>query len=366
MIEAPTDPDNTSHAFKGRGVRAISMAEGETRGAYRADSTFGRGDRVGLWYLRPFVRMGLSPWMGALTLTGLAVGVVTLVDWVAVGSLGSSETLYLSFHLVYFSLTGVLLGAEAEKVLHYAESIGAGSTEGMRATLYSSRWALLVALPIEVVYLVPILLAPGFAGTDLFRDAVILGVFHVLVGASAVWAFAYSMRALHIFGHAPLSLKPFTEDRSLGLRPFGSAALRIVAIYEVAVLVAAVPMILGASDSPTGLPTFTVLGLAGLVLFILPLLGFRRRMQETKARELGWIGPRYEELVKSVRDSRASHIDEEIVGSLSALDKIQRDVQQIHTWPFDEAIVVRLISITALPLAVAVLARAVMILALHV
>ncbi len=342
------------------------MAEGETRGAYRVDSTLVGTSRASFWYLRPFLRMGLSPWMGALVLTGVAWGGVTLVDWFAVGSVGSFETMYVPFHLAYFAVTGVLLGRVTERILDYAESMGAGSTERMRATLYSTRWTFLVALPIEAVYLAPILLRPGFAISDLFRNAVFLGVFHLLVGASAVWAFAYSMKALHTLGHAALSLKPFTEDRSLGLRPFGSAALSLAAIYEFAILVAAIPMILGAAESPTGLPTFAVLGLAGIVLFLIPLQGFRRQMREAKAREIGWIAPRYQELVRAVRDTHGPHVDPEIVGSLSALDKIQRDVLQIHSWPFDEAIVVRLASITVLPLTVAVLARAVMILALHV
>ncbi len=342
------------------------MAEGETRGAYWTDSTGSAAHGTSFWYLLPFLRLGLPAWAGAVALTGIALAAATVIDWVAVGSLGSYGTLYLPFHLVYFALTGILLARETERILRYAEALGARGTARMRTTMYGSRWVVLVAVPIEVVYLVPIFLAPGFAVSDLFRDAVFLGIFHLLVGATAVWAFVYSMRALHMVGHAPLALKPFTEDRSLGLRPFGSSALRLVAIYEVAILVAAIPMIIGAADSPTGLPTFAVLGLLGIALFIMPLGSFRTQMREAKARELGWIGPRYEELVRAVRDSRAPRLDPEVAASLSALDKIQRDIQQIHTWPFDEAIVVRLISITALPLAVAVLARAVMILALHV
>lgn len=342
------------------------MAEGETRGAYRTGSTPSVDATPRFWFLRPFLWTGLPAWANVLALTAAAFGGVTLLDWIAVGTFGSVETLYLPFHLAYFSITAVLLVREAERILTYAESIGAGDTERMRRGLYSTARALLVALPIEAVYLAPVLLAPGFTPADLFRHANVLGVFHVLVGATAVWAFVASMKALHDLGEASLTLKPFTEDRSLGLRPFGSAALRLVAIYEVAILVGAIPMILEADYTPTGAPTFVVLALLGVVLFFLPLGTFRRQMRDAKARELGWIVPRYEELVQAVRESRASHIDEEIVGSLSALDKIQRDVQQIHTWPVDEAIILRLTSITVLPLTVAVMAREVMVLALHV
>lgn len=342
------------------------MAEGETRGAHWLDSPPPRAFGPSFWYLRPFLRLGVPAWGSALVLTAVALGAVTLVDWLVVGTVGSYDTLYLPFHLAYFSLTAILLGRETERILAYAESMGAGDTGAMRRTLYGTRWALLVALPIEAMYLGPVLMAPGFTPSDLFRNAVLLGIFHVLVGASAVWAFVYSIWALRGLGQAPLSLKPFTEDRSLGLRPFGSAALRLVAIYEVAVLVGAIPMILSSNYDPAGVVTFSILGLLGIALFFLPLGTFRRQMRAAKARELGWIGPRYEELVKAVRDSRGAHIDEETVGSLSALDKIQRDVQQIHTWPFDEAIATRLASLTIMPLVVAVLARESMILLLHV
>lgn len=342
------------------------MAEGETRGAYWKDSTSPTARRPGFWFLRPFRRMGLSDWEGVLVLTAAAFGGVTVIDWVAVGSLGTLGTLYLPFHLACFSLAAILLGREFERILDYAESLGAGGVETMRATLYNTGWALLIALPLEAAYLVSVLMAPAFTLSDVFRNADLLGIFHVLVAASAVWTFVYSMRALHRLGHAPLTLKPFTEDRSLGLRPFGVAALRLVAIYEVAVLIGAIPMIVGSEDNPAAAPTFAVLALAGAVLFFLPLSSFRRQMCEAKARELRWIGPRYGALVKAVREGRGSYVDAEIVGSLSALEQIQRDVQQIHTWPLDEAMMVRLVSITVMPMVVAVLARELMILVLHV
>lgn len=342
------------------------MAEGETRGAHATLSLSAPEPASAFWFVRPFLRWGASDWVGAILLTVVAYGGFTLLDWLVSGTLAGFETLYLPFHLVYFGLTAVFLGRESERIWAYAESLGATGTERIRRTLYGARWPLVVALPIEAVYLVPLLTAPGFTFADFFRQAAPLGIFHILVGATGVWAFAYSMWSLRLIGRAPLALKPFTEDASLGLRPFGSSALRLVGIFESAILVAAAPMMFESASSVTSLPTFAVLGFAGLILFFLPLWTFRRQMREAKRQELGWIGPRYAELVQAVRESRGSHIDEEIVGSLSALDKIRRDVNDIHTWPFDEAIVARLASLTVLPLGVAVVARAVMILVLNV
>lgn len=318
------------------------------------------------WFVRPFLRLGAPAWLGPVLLTGVAFAAFTLLDWLAVASFEPYESLYLSFHLVYFGLTAVILGRESERIWAYAESLGATGTERMRRTLYAARWPLLVALPLETAYFLPQLMKPGVTLSDLFHHAIPLGVFHILVGATGVWAFTYSMWSLHLIGRAPLALKPFTEDSSLGLRPFGSAGLRLVGIYEVAILVAVIPMMFESKASLADIATFPVLGLVGFALFFLPLRSFRRQLSEARARELAWIGPRYQELVETVRGSRGAHVTEEIVGSLSVLDKIQRDINQIHTWPFDQAIVARLASITVLPLTVAVVARAVMILVLKV
>ncbi len=60
---------------------------------------------------------------------------------------------------------------------------------------------------------------------------------------------------------------------------------------------------------------------------------------------IDWIGPRYLRIVHKLRQDFDSSFDDEWVSKLGAIDKIQRDVQQIHTWPFDTGILVRLVAI---------------------
>lgn len=323
------------------------------------------GDGPDFWFAPRFLRSRLPSWLASVLGPLSIFGGLTLLDWVVLGSPSAAEAVYF-LHLVFFLGAAIYLAKKTERILAYGESLGSDSTARSKRTLYSVRWTLVTYAVIVAWFLATELTRPGFAPTDVLRFGILPGSFHILVGASAVWAFVYSMKALHDLGKNPLALKPFTEDRTLGLKPFGSGALRLVAVYEIAVLAAAAPSVYKWDLAWTGLPAFVGLALLGFVLFFLPLDTFRRKLLEAKARELSWIRPRYAELVKAVRDSSGTHVDEEVARSLSALDTVQRGVEQIRTWPFDVVIATRLVSITVLPLLIAVLARAVMIVALHV
>lgn len=342
------------------------MPEGGPGGAEGSDSISAEPDAPNFWFVRLFLRVRVPVWLGAIVLAAVAFGGFTLLDWLVVGSLGSVVRAYVPFHIVFFEFAAIFLGRETERILKYAESMGAGGREKMRRVLYDTRWAAVTALPIEVFFVGSVVLTPGFEPTDLFRQAAFLGIFHIFVGASALWAFVYSMKSIYDIGRTRLSLRSFAEDHSLGLKPFGTSALRLVAIYELAILAAAIPLILVGDYMMTGVATFATLGLLGFVVFFLPLLSFRSQLLEAKANELAWIGQRYAGLLEAVRDGGNSLVDEKVAGSLSALGRIREDVQKIHTWPFDDAIAARLISVTILPLVVSVVARVVILLTLGV
>ena len=235
----------------------------------------------------------------------------------------------------------------------------------MRRTLYDPRWPLLLVIPIEALVAAGLFVTSGLTFQSAFHE-IIVHLPHVVVGTVGIWVFAHAMHCLSALGRAPLSLRPFAEDRSLGLNRFGSGALRLVVIYEFAVLVGALHAIIAADSKPTGVPLYGFLAALGAAFFFLALRNFRRELRAVRARELAWIGPRYAELVTLVRDGRSSLVDERVARSLEALDKLDRDVRRIQAWPFDHAIATRLASITVLPLLIAVFAREVMILVLHV
>ena len=106
--------------------------------------------------------------------------------------------------------------------------------------------------------------------------------------------------------------------------------------------------------------------LLGLALFLLPLLSLRNKLVHVKTRELGWISPLYVRIVQKMKSENNPQIDEKLARDLGVIDKIQRDIHQIRTWPFDAGIIARLLSLTILPVTLTVLARLLIILTLHV
>jgi hypothetical protein len=83
----------------------------------------------------------------------------------------------------------------------------------------------------------------------------------------------------------------------------------------------------------------------GFAIFLLPLASVRRKLLEAKRAELSWVNPRYTKIMKQVRAQSDRAIDPSLAAELTAVKELQRDAQQIHTWPFDIAIVVRLAAI---------------------
>jgi len=49
--------------------------------------------------------------------------------------------------------------------------------------------------------------------------------------ATLFWTFGYSMYSISKIGSLPMTLKPYTQDRTLGLRPFASASFSFTIIY---------------------------------------------------------------------------------------------------------------------------------------
>src|SRR3989454_2256294 len=123
------------------------------------------------------------------------------------------------------------------------------------------------------------------------------------------------MLAIYRAGKLPFQLKPFTEDRTLGLKPFGTASMRLASVYAIfPIIVTLLQLITINVEVPggvtVGLGSFrtsdlVILGgliLVGVVLFLLPLIGIHRRLQEARRQELNWITPRYTSLVQRLKD----------------------------------------------------------------
>ena len=88
---------------------------------------------------------------------------------------------------------------------------------------------------------------------------------------------------------------------------------------------------------------FLVLFPIGLLLFVLPLRSLHGKLREAKREAMATIGSRYERLVRMV--SSGAEVDVAIANEMAVVVEIRRDIQQIHTWPFDTGIILRLAAV---------------------
>lgn len=68
-----------------------------------------------------------------------------------------------------------------------------------------------------------------------------------------------------------------------------------------------------------------------------------------------WINERYDRIVRKIESGADGPLEAGIQGELLGIDKIQRDIQSIRTWPFDmnslAKLITILLSVTAILLA---------------
>ena len=249
--------------------------------------------------------------------------------------------------LFYAHFSVRYVGRRLAGLADYANSIREdGSTTDLKG-LYLFRWVavtyLLLMGTVQTIFIF-LVMPPRFSlfqklgiSTPFFFWNVFLSTFF--------WVWGYSMYKIYRIGKLPLKLKPFTEDRTLGLKPFGRASLQLTAVYVgflASVFVTTVP--LSTYASPVIVLEIGLL-LLGMAIFFLPLLTLHAKLVDAKQEATQWISPQYSALVQRLRKEGVENADEKLYHELIAIDKIQRDIDQIHSWPFDVGIVTRLAAI---------------------
>lgn len=175
--------------------------------------------------------------------------------------------------------------------------------------------------------------------------------------ATLFWTFGYSMFSISKIGGLPMMLKPYTQDRTLGLRPFASASFSFTIIYlAVATLIVALGS--GGGEILLHVELLTlVLYPLGLVLFLVPLWSLHRKLMEARAAELKWLEPRATSVLQRLKANQGVDIDPNMVYEITAIDKIERDISRIRSWPFDLGILARLLTFVILPLTLTLVGR---------
>jgi hypothetical protein len=147
-----------------------------------------------------------------------------------------------------------------------------------------------------------------------------------------VWTYVVLLTGFRRLGRARLSLRPFPEDRSLGLSPVGSLALNGFWL----VLVAAVPLIIvGSADLPTVVLSLGVIA-ASVALFFLSMYRIHRQMVDTKRGYVGIARELYREAFAPVRAKPALKSLQDQAPVLSVAQALVERAEKILEWPIDE------------------------------
>jgi hypothetical protein len=314
-----------------------------------------------LWFERLGERFRLPLW-GTAFLFGLGPFIIlgavssSLPGGAFVAPVGASSSdvfynillnvlLVSSISLLTF-YTGRYLRREIIGLLDYATSLQSRFTSGspkLRLNNLSSVPRTMISFAILGSFTFPLFILGG-TGTY-FENAAgeIPYVWLIFIMASFFWIFGYSMYAIYRMGKLPLILRPYSQDRTLGLRPFAKASLNSTLIYATAATAMVVPVALSGALPLKLALLFLALYPVGFLLFLLPLRSLHAKLMEAKAEALAKVTPRYERLVEAV--SAGGKVNDEVANEMAVVITIRNDLQQIRTWPFDAGIIVRLLAI---------------------
>ena len=196
---------------------------------------------------------------------------------------------------------------------------------------------------------------PTFPLHASFGDALLLQ--YVVIGlglACFVWEYSVTNWGLHVLGKSQLKLESFLEDRMMGAKPIGNAALSSTVAYLGGLLFA---FLLGTSNprlNGPGLYGFVaVLSVLGVLMFFLPLNSIHQRMQEEKRthqRDLGRQLLTIQPLGTAQTGNGPASIEKLDQGistlvRLKELEITERKLANTPTWPFDIQLLAKLVTI---------------------
>ncbi len=314
----------------------------------------------GLWYERLFAQFGLSLWAGTLLVVFLPTLTLSLLgsysyavktDFTGEISLGIP---LLLANIVYILVSARFIRRRVVGLGDYAVSMGAEESETQ--TNFLSDFRPVIATWISLLLISVFVLEPIFNPSytllqDILRE--LLYSYLRLFQATFLWVFLSSMVAIYRMGRLQMRLKIFTEDRTLGLKPFATTSLHLIAIYVIAILLTFPLFIFPNFAVELSLTIFLV---PGLLFFLVPLFGLHKKMRKARLEKSTLIGFRHSRVMNEVEAVGDGPLSEGLVNELLAIDAIKREIHQMHDWPFDIGTVARLAGVLGAPLVAAVVA----------
>jgi hypothetical protein len=164
----------------------------------------------------------------------------------------------------------------------------------------------LAALPLLIVYLVPIL--------------------------TFVWAYLTILADVDRLGRRPLALDLFPQDRTLGLERLGSLASTGLGLL----LLAVVPVLLAGADEPVTLAIGLAIVASTVGVLVLSMWRLHRQMAAAKARYVATARRLYAEAYAPVRTRPDVETLEARAAVISAAQALDERAHGLPTWPVDE------------------------------
>jgi hypothetical protein len=168
-----------------------------------------------------------------------------------------------------------------------------------------------------------------------------------LVYGSAFWTYLSGLWGVYRFGRERLILRPFYEDRLLGLRPLGYVVTTFALIFSVAITATLNgEFVVGAADSIAINLGIIALGVA---MLFLPLSGIHSKMAYMKHEEQTRLSLKGKEFPREAMYGESE--GEPSLSRIQGLLEIQRfqllkiEASNISEWPFEPGSVERLVAI---------------------
>src|SRR5438093_167988 len=121
------------------------------------------------------------------------------------------------------------------------------------------------------------------------------------------------MYSISKIGSLPMTLKPYTQDRTLGLRPFASASFSFTIIY-LALATLIVSLGSGGGEILLHLELLALfLYPLGILFFLLHLWSLHRKLMEARAAEFRWLEPRATSVLQRLKADQGMKIDPNMV-----------------------------------------------------
>ena len=211
----------------------------------------------------------------------------------------------------------------------------------------NARWPLVIAVGTDLVFGIVTFFQVGW------EEAVIRGTTWLVIGIplwTFVWTYASLLLGLNRVGRQRLVPDTLHVDPGLGVQALG----RLAATGLWMMLIWLVPVLL------TGLPDLAGFILGTLVLggvlgvFFLSLAGLHGQMAEVKRSELAIARDLYAQAYRPVRETPNLETLEAQRSLLAAADALEKRANAIHEWPFDDATVTRVLTITTSVIAITI------------